>query len=211
MSQIVWDRLQDRRVEFGVDRGVLYPWDGPGVAWNGLVSVTEKVNRTVEPVYFDGVKVNDIVAYEDTSATLSAYTYPDEFAAYDGVQEIEGTGLFVYSQLIPKFHLSYRTLIGTGVDMDYGYKIHLWYNLTASPSTAKRQTLDDDVDPSTFEWTLTSVPIDLGNMMPASHVVIDSTKADPYILADIELSLYGSEDSDPRIPALPTLIASMMS
>lgn len=46
MAKIVWDKTGERRYETGVDHGVLYTPDNTGayntgVAWNGLVSVTE--------------------------------------------------------------------------------------------------------------------------------------------------------------------------
>ena len=46
MTQLTWDAAADRRFETGVDHGVLYVPNNlgeydDGVAWNGLVSVTE--------------------------------------------------------------------------------------------------------------------------------------------------------------------------
>ena len=45
MAKLVWDKTGERFYETGVDHGVLYPYSEgtyqAGVAWNGLVNVTE--------------------------------------------------------------------------------------------------------------------------------------------------------------------------
>ena len=46
MAKLKWDQTGERLYETGVDRGVLYPADEngaypTGVAWNGLINVTE--------------------------------------------------------------------------------------------------------------------------------------------------------------------------
>ena len=49
MTALTWDQVGERLYETGVDHGVLYiPTDGVydvGVAWNGLVTVTESPSR----------------------------------------------------------------------------------------------------------------------------------------------------------------------
>ena len=79
MSKIIWDEVGSRVYESGLDRGVLYLPDGTSVPWNGLTAVVEKFNRSVNSVYFDGAKINDFVTLGDFSATLKAFTYPEEF------------------------------------------------------------------------------------------------------------------------------------
>ena len=199
MTHIVWDQLEDRTYEAGLDRGVLYFPGGGGVAWNGLVSVEEEPSTTVDPVYYDGVKFNDIIVAGDYSATLKAFTYPDEFLEFEGILE-EQDGLFVTDQPQSLFHLSYRTLIG-----EEGYKIHLLWNLTAIPSTKTYETLSLDSAPAEFEWTLTSVPEPIDNYRPTAHIIIDSRKMDPYLLEDIETILYGTHDEEERVPTMPSM------
>ena len=201
MTAIVWDQLEDRVFETGLDRGVLYFPDGGGVAWNGLTSVDEKTTTTIESVYFDGVKFNDIIVAGDFEATLRAFTYPDEFLEFEGIIE-EQKGLYIAEQPQSLFHMSYRTGVGDGV----GYKIHILWNLTAIPSTKAFHTLSLEAAPLEFEWNLTSVPEPIDNYRPTAHIILDSRTLDPWLLADIESILYGDEDSDPTLPSLKGFI-----
>lgn len=200
MPDIVWDRLEDRVFEAGVDRGVLYSPNGVGVAWNGLISVEELASNSTEPVYFDGVKLNDIVIYGDYSATLKAYTYPDEFLVFSGILE-EQLGMYITDQPISTFHLAYRTMIGSSGD----YKLHLLWNLTAIPSTKVYETLSLDTSPVEFEWTITAVPERIDGYRPTAHVILDSRKIDPLLLEDIETILYGDLEDEERSPTIPSL------
>lgn len=211
MSKLVWDQQSDRRFEAGLDRGVLYLQDGHGVAWNGLISVVERNAREITPIYFDGIKVNEYVASNELSATLKAYTYPDEFSIFDGVEELDDTGLFLYNQPASRFHLSYRTFIGDQSTTSLGYKLHLWYNLTAVPSQVDRATLGETLTPAVFEWTLSAIPALAGHRVPTPHVVLNSLKCDPKVLEAVENTLYGTETNDPSIPELSSLVAYLSS
>ncbi len=202
MTAIIWDKIEDRTYETGIDRGVLYFPDGGAVPWNGLTSVAERNTNTVDSVYFDGIKFNDLVTVGDFSATLKAYTYPEEFLEYQGLDE-DQTGVYIADQQPKLFNLSYRTKIGNLIDgSDAGYKIHLLWNLTAIPSTRTYETLSLDSDPIEFEWSITAVPEDVDLYRPTAHVILDSRKMDPLLLSDIESFLYGDEEREPTLPSL---------
>jgi hypothetical protein len=206
MATIIWDEMGKRVYEIGVSKGVFYDSDGYGVAWNGLTSVEETTANEVQSVYFDGAKVNDIVSIGDFSATLKAFTYPDEFLPYEGVlQDVEG--VLVTGQLVNRFGLSYQTKIGNDVKgVDFGYKIHLLYNLTAIPSQRNYSTMTLDVEPIEFEWAITSIPEIIDNYRPTAHVIFDSTKIDSYLLTDLKNIIYGTASADPQLPSLNTII-----
>lgn len=207
MAAIVWDQIGDRVFETGIDRAVLYFPDGSGVPWNGLTSIDEKPNGTIESVYFDGVKFNDIVVCGDFAATMKAFTYPDEFLEFEGILK-DQTGMFITDQPQKMFHLSYRTGVGDDiVGLGTHYKIHLLWNLTAMPSDKSYETLSLDVDPLEFEWSLTSVPEDIDKYRPTSHIILDSRQMDPLLLSDIEGFLYGNEEREPKLPSLKGLIS----
>lgn len=201
MPTLVWDEV--REFEAGLDHGVLYDPDGTGVVWNGLISVEEQFSSSAEPVYFDGIKFNDIISAGNFAATLKAYTYPDEFLAFEGVLE-EQVGMYLADQPPSLFHMSYRTKAG-----EDGYKIHLLWNLTALPITRNYETLSLEVNPSEFEWSITSVPEDVDGYRPTSHLILDSRTLDPELLADIEAILYGDSEADPESeefnPRFPSL------
>lgn len=209
MSRIEWNKAGERFFETGIDRGVLYPRAGSGVSWNGLVSVSEDSSGgDLESLYFDGVKYLDVASAENFQATLEAYSAPAEFGVSDG-QKALSPGLFVTQQPRKTFGLSYRTLLGNDlVGQHLGYKLHLVYNCTAAPSSRNSKTLAENVAPETRSWTIHTVPPPASTFRPTAHVVIDSTKVDPYLMETLETTLYGrnaSSEFEERPAYLPTV------
>jgi hypothetical protein len=195
MTKLVWDQVGERLYETGVDRGVLYLSDGSAVPWNGLTSVNETAGDDVTtPVYFDGVKYQDVQSTGDFAATLTAFTYPDEFLEYEGVVDL-GNGVFVDGQNSKVFGLSYRTMVANDVNgIDHGYKIHILYNLTATSSAVSYNTMSSVAEPIPFSWTLAGVPEDVDNFRPTAHVIFDSRVLNVGLLKAIEDLLYGRDD-----------------
>jgi hypothetical protein len=175
-----------------------------------LISVIESKKSSVSPVYFDGVKVNDVFVSGETIAQLEAYTYPDEFLPYMGVQESGLTGLFMLDQPPEDmFYLCYRTQ-KTQADGRTGYQIHLWYNLTAVMRDIPHHTINDNPEAITFSWELHAIPENVGGFAPTAHIVLDSTKMGRYLLRDVENMLYGTDTEEPRIPDLNALVSYVM-
>lgn len=202
LPYIVWNTVGSRFYEAGVDRGVLYPKVGPGVVWNGLISVNDNSpGGDPKAYYMDGEKYLNQLSSEEFSATIEAYTYPDEFAACDGTA-YAGKGLFLDKQPRESFSLSYRTKIGNDLDgLNHGYKIHLVYNALASPSNRKYDTLDSSAKAMAFSWSMTTTPIAIEGRRATAHLIIDSTKTDPYLLRAFEEMLYGSDGVIPHLPS----------
>lgn len=205
MTALVWDALGDKIYETGIDRGVLYLSDGSGVAWNGLTSFDDKTGGEVTPVYFDGIKYNDIYVQKDFEATLKAFTYPDEFMEFEGLQEVDN-GFFVSGQQPKTFGLSYRTKIGNDVDSEFGYKIHLWSNLTAVPATKSYKTNAKSIGAIEFEWSISAIPSRVPGYKSSPHLIFDTTKADPDFVTYLEEILYGTESEDPKLPSFAELL-----
>lgn len=207
MSVLQWDQLGSRFYEAGLDHAVLYVDGASGVPWNGLTALEENYNGQTTDVYFDGVKINTIVTPGDFSGVIRALTYPDAFLECEGVVEDE-PGLFLTDQPVKRFGLCYRTLVGEGgEDLTAGYKLHILYNLTATPATKIRQTLGLDVTPAEFEWEVTGIPEELSGYRPTAHIILDSRDFDEWLLQDIEGILYGTETRDPELPDLKSLLA----
>lgn len=194
MAPLVWDKAGQRLYEAGLDRGVLYKEDSSGVAWNGLTGIDENLDDiAAEPRFFDGVKYIDEPAVGDYSATLSAFTYPDEFLEYEGTVSL-GDGLFVGDQRPKRFGLSYRTLVGNDIEgTEYGYKIHILYNVTAVPAPATFETIGENTAPTNFSWQIDAVPELVPGFRPTAHFILDSRFLPADILETIEDILYGSE------------------
>lgn len=199
MTALAWDVITDRKFEGGLDRGVLYLPDGSGIAWNGLVSLSEKTDIAIEPLYFDGRKFNDVVTLGDYSAELSAFTYPDEFSQFEGVVNV-ANGFSLNNQRLKRFGLSYRTKIGDAFQgLSAGYKIHVVYNLLATPSDNEYKTLGENVEPLTFKWTITSVPVDVAGYEPTAQFVLDTTVSPVGLVTAVEEALYGDGTTDARL------------
>lgn len=215
MAELVWDQIGDRFYETGVDRGVLYIPDGSGVyttgvAWNGLVSVSESPSGAeASPQYADNIKYLNLISIEEFSATIEAYTYPDEFAQFDGGQSVAGaTGLTVGQQPRTSFGLSYRTKLGNDVDgQDHGYKIHLVYGCYAAPAEKAYNTVNDSPEALTFSWEITTTPAPVTGLSPASLLVVDSTVATAPELALLEEQLWGGAAVTPNLPTPDEVIA----
>lgn len=207
MAAITWDNAGKRIFEFGIDHGVLYPLNSKinaydtGVAWNGLTNVTEtQAGAEASDMWADNIKYGSIRSIETFSSTIEAYTYPDEFSALDGQPELS-KGIKVGQQTRGKFGLSYRTRIGNDTKGDeFGYKLHLVYGLTASPSEKAYATVNDSPEGATFSWECQSDPVSVGGMKPTSIITIDSTLVDAEKLKTFETLLYGGGSTDPKLP-----------
>lgn len=207
MTVLVWDQVGDRRYELGIDRGVLYPPIGGAVVWNGLTSITETRSREIKSQYLDGIKYQDHSIPGVYSAKIQAFTYPDELDYLIGNSDF-APGVTVYDQQAQVFHLSYRSSIANDIlGMDYGYKLHLIYNVTASPSDVTFDTVGASATAKSFEWNLTAVPAHIAGIRPTSHISLDSRFLDSEILATLETMLYGTTDTEPNFPTLSALFA----
>lgn len=209
MTKLVWDQVGDRVYQAGLEKGVIYLNNGDAIPWNGLTSVVEHPDKEASPVYFDGMKVQDVVVLGDFSANLKAITYPDEFIELEGLAKVRN-GVFLGDQAPQVFDLSYRTLIGNDVDgIDAGYKIHIIYNVTAIPNDKPYSTISQDPSLSLFDWDIYAVPEEISGHRPTAHVILDSRNMDPWLLEDIETKLYGSEFTQPELPSISELISYM--
>jgi hypothetical protein len=201
VSVLTWDQVGDRRYEAGVDRGVLYLPDTV-VPWNGLTSIEEIVNRESKSFYQDGIKYLDFQVLGEYAATLKAYTYPDEFDQVMGIAT-DGRGLYIHDQRPKTFDLCYRTKIGNDLDgLDHGYRIHLLYNLLATPSNVAFGTVESNAVPIEFQWALSSTPEFLSGYRPTAHLSLKSTDFDAGYLAFVESLLYGTDTSEPYLPSM---------
>lgn len=216
MAKLVWDETGKRFYETGVKNGVLYPQDAAGaypkgVAWNGLTAVTQSPSGAeATPLYADDMKYLNLYSAEEFGATVEAYTYPDEFAECDGSAELT-TGVMIGQQPRKAFGLVYKTVIGNDVKNNkYGYKLHLIYGAMASPSEKAYATINDSPEAITFSWEITTTPVSVAGFEPTAYIEIDSTKADPTKLAQLEEKLFGSETLEATLP-LPNEIATLMT
>ena len=208
VGRLKWDQTGERLYETGVSQGVLYVYDstqkkyGAGVAWNGLSAVTESPSGAeATAIYADNIKYLSLMSAEEFGATIEAYMYPDEFMECDGSATLI-TGATIGQQTRKTFGLCYKTVLGNDVDGEnYGYKLHIIYGAMASPSEKAYSTINDSPEAITFSWEVTTTPVNVTGFKPTASLVIDSTKADPDKLADLEDILYGTDAGAEGTPA----------
>jgi hypothetical protein len=180
MTRLVWDKVTERDYEAGLDRGVFYPLNGPGHAWNGLTSVEESPSGgDARPRYLDGQKIADMRRNGEFLATVSAFTYP----------VVSGDALST-SKRPSRFSMSYR------VQTETSYKLHLVYNALAAPS--QRNYAYESTDP--LSWSITTRGLSGPDNIVVSHLILESDTAYPETMAALEAVLYGDDWNVPRIP-----------
>lgn len=179
-----WDETENRLFTQGISNGVLYPDDSPGVAWNGLISVTEDGEAGIDSKYFDGLRYINRPLKTDFSGIISAYTYPDEFEPYVGVSAA------VTAQPRRPFGFCYRT----------NREIHLVYNALAAPSKRPYSTSGADVQLLAFEWNFTTQPVKIPGGRSSAHLVILIDQSPEGSVSDLEAIIYGDDNNDPFLP-----------
>lgn len=214
--KLVWDKSGERNLESGVSSVALYPIanDGTyetGVAWSGVTAINENPGGAdLTDLYADNIKYASLRAAETFACTIEAYTYPDEWAECDG-SAAPVAGVYLGQQSRKAFGLAYKTQIGDDVHpgMDKGYKLHLVYNSTASPSGRSYATINQNPDAISFSWDAASTPVNVTGYKAVSTIVIDSTKVDRDKLAALEAILFGSESAEPRFLTPDEVISKM--
>lgn len=236
-----WDKTGEHLYETGVDRVVLYKaaasaTDGPhhngylaGVAWNGCTGVTEKPSGGDETkLWADNIKYLSLRSAEDYGATITAYTYPTEWEECDGSALVTAESLAgvmsVSQQPRKSFALCFRTLVGNDLaGNDYGYKIHILYGCTTSPSEKTNSTVNESPSANEFSWEISTTPVDpkIGTMKPTARIVIDVAKINAMTsgtektnllakVAQIEDFLYGHTADDTTTPVTTEQAAQIL-
>lgn len=214
MFKLSWDQPTERLYETGVDRGVVYPQVGAaypkGAAWNGLINVNlTPSGAEATPLYANNHKYLNLMSVEELGGTIEAYTYPDEFAECDGSASI-ATGVRIGQQKRKPFGFCFRSMIGNDTEgTAYGYKLHLIYGALAAPSENANATINDSPEAKTMSWEFSTTPVEVEGFEPTASIEIDSTKVVADKLAALENILYGSGETEARLP-LPAEVVELM-
>lgn len=214
MAKLTWDKTGQRVFETGVDHGVLYPYTGEngapvaGVPWNGLTTVTESPDGAeASPQYADNIKYLNLISAEEFGATIECFAYPPEFAVCNGEAEV-AKGVTIGQQPRKKFGFCYRTKIGNDQDgQDHGYKLHIIWGATASPSEKAFATVNDSPEPISFSFDISTEMQDVSGFSPTATMTIDSTKTDKTKLKSLEDLLYGTENQEAKLPTPDEVVA----
>lgn len=178
--------------------------------WNGLMSVDEGGVGSSELLYRDGVVYLADAEPGDFVGVIQAIMYPDAFSDCVGIPRA-ADGFYVDNQKPKPFHLSYRTLIGSGSRGDmFGYQLHLLYNCMATIGQRKRNTIGADTTPVDFTFDLACTPVKLPGYRPTAHYIIDNRNLSADTIAAIEDILYGTDNTVGRMPT-PTELFDILN
>lgn len=222
MSKLKWDQIGEKKYKTGVDHGVLYPQKNgeypKGVAWNGLTAVNKNPSGAEDnKLYADNMQYLNLKSAESLGLTINCYMYPDEWAGCNGDAEMV-PGVYLGQQRRNTFGFSYRNKLGNDTEgEDYGFEINLVYGCSASPSEQNNETINDSPNASEFSYEVSTTPVNVSGVgpdgkpyKPSACITIDSTKVSKEKLAELEKILYGSEDTEARLP-LPDEIKSIFA
>lgn len=221
MAKLVWDAIGKHYYETGVDHVVLYRLDANnaysnGYAWNGVSSISESPSGgDANPIWADNIKYLNLRAAEEYGSTIECYTYPDEFAECNGEGQ-PASGIAIGQQTRKTFGLSYRTIVGNDAQgNDLGYKLHLVYGCTASPSEKSYSTVNDSPEAGTFSFEISTVPVAIPGYKNTAILTIDSTKVAKASMTALEALLYGTDAgsgataTDPQLPSPETVLTTL--
>ena len=215
MTKLVWDQTGERTYENGIEQAALYPMSnsvyGAGVAWNGFTGFTQSPSGAeTTAIYANDSKYGELLSNEEFGGTITAYTYPDEFAECDGSAEI-APGVLIGQQERKTFGLVYKTLIGNDTEgTAHGYKLHIVYGCKAKPSEKAYKTINDSPEAMEMSWEVTTTPVPVTGHKPTSHLEINSTTVQADKLKKLEESLYGNESGEAKL-LLPDEVLAMMN
>lgn len=206
-GRLKWDETGEKIYELGTDRGVVYPQNSSGAypqgaAWNGLTGVTYTPSGAeATKIYANNGQYGSLLSAEEVGGTITAYTYPDEFAQCNGEKDL-ADGVRVGQQTRTPFGLTWRTLVGNDTEgQEHGYIIHIMYGCQASPSEKAYTTINDSPEAIELSWELTTTPVNVTGFKPTAYLEIDSRTVTPTGLKAIEDALYGTDAGEEGEPA----------
>lgn len=220
MTRIVWDQFSTRTFQAGVDQCVIYPSGKTGVAWNGVTKIQESISGAdSESNFLDGRKYRVRANNSSFSLKLSAFSAPEEFYHCLGTVEIR-KGLLATEQPKETFGFSYRTLIGSDrFGLDYEYKIHILYNVVATPMDVDYNTTGKAAEPTVRQWRFDTIPyfhneysyfrsgrdqVEIQHQdniyEPTSRIIVDTRSVGPAAVELLEKVLYGTENTEAEFP-----------
>lgn len=206
MAELVWDKLDERFFDQGVDHGILFEYSAGeyvnGVAWNGLVNVTQSPSGA-EPnkQYADNIVYVNLLSVEEFSATIEAFMAPPEFDKFNGLAKL-ANGVKLGQQARGMFAFYWRTIRGTAENPEAGYVHHFAYGCQASPSEKSNGTKTDTPELTSYSWSLSTTPVEVAGGRPTAYAEIDELDPDVNManLVDLLEVVYGDAVNAPRLP-----------
>lgn len=163
-TKLTWDGAGTRAYHTGVDHVALYPKTSSGyadgVAWNGVTNITKSADGG-EPnaIWADNIKYGVLMSKESAKGTIKAFTFPDEWHACNGEEEIgTDTGMYIGQQTRKHFGLIWRETVNDDSNTE-SYIYHVMYDNVATPSEMSNDTINDSPDAMEMSWDFESTPV----------------------------------------------------
>lgn len=217
MAALEWDKVENRIGENGADHGVIYRLDEHGAyataeVWDGLTAVNmSPEGAEAQKMYADNILYGTLRGTETSKGTIEAYRFPESFRECDGTKLIDSSvkGLYAKGQARQPFGFSWRTLILDSNGTEIGFKIHITYGNTASPSSQDNSTINESPEYKSFSWEFESVPVPVPGMRPSAYLEIDSRETEKKKLDALLDTLYGRKTDPAKLPT-PAEIVTLM-
>lgn len=176
--------------DYGISTGMIYPENGRGLPWPGLVKVTvDPGSGSLEPIYYDARKY-DIVSIP-TSATINvvSFSLPTYVGELVG-RVLDSSGIVYDGQPSKMFSLAYRT-----ETEDNGHKLVVHFNTMATLNDYELMTTNEQVDPTEYTLSGESVPQTFREGILSSRIELSSRSTDPELMKAFEYALLNSDMS----------------
>lgn len=190
MTKLSWSNPKERQHYAGVDRGVIFPLNGSGVVWNGLIAVQDDSEVEVREGYFDGLKYSSRLLNNGFKATVECYSYPQELSYLESFSATRHKD----------FAFSYR--VEKTIGKKTFHEIHLVPKATFKLSNRNFNSLSESADSVQFIFELTTKSEEVFDGIFASHLVVDTSMAYPWAVEEFESMLYGTDSTQPDFPRL---------
>lgn len=177
MAKIEWDNITKRPFKYGISNGVLYKFNNEyftnGVAWNGLISVTDKPSgKEKTPLYSGNVLKGYELSLEEYGGEIKALMYPDEFMPCFGHKELI-QGIYYTQQEPELFGLSYQVTMDDAMHQFHRPEIHLIYNCMIVDNVSFTHETYGSKQYEEMVFPFVSFPVETFRFRkPLSHIVI---------------------------------------
>lgn len=180
----------NRETEYGIDRVVCYPTNGNPIPWGGITRIDNERDIESQSVYYSGEIVDELLLFGDATLSVSSFTKPKELELLCGVAQID-YGITAWVDSNSYFGMSYRSKKSSGGYILYVIPLAVGYLKKNSHST-----INESVEPTSFEWLIKSIPVDIGNFNKTGLFSFDSDKVDRETFASVEEALYGKPNTN---------------
>lgn len=191
MARVNWG-LNHNPYYSGLSQGVLY-FGNTGVPWNGLIAVSSQPEGEVSTdFYYDGKRTRIEYTQGGYKGSAQVFTYPD----------------ILDSKPNDYYGLCYL------VDQDDEWELHLIYDILLTPQDLTYASMTNRATPGTFNFSFEGVDTSIPYSRSASRLVISSKAVRKgygdnmeSLIKDVTDILYGTSNTNPRLPSPADLIA----